>query len=202
MADYTPYKRRKGVCNSYCNGCIYLGYATGDMKLCEYMLKTDKRRPCPAGTGCTVKQTGDRKLPWRAEADETWKVNQKKPKKRKHKEVYHKKCPVCGKIFETTKIHKIYCCEDCAIKGKVQKDVLRQALYRSLVEKDTYHRICPECGTEFDTTNERKQFCCRKCMLRYTQRRRIRQKNGIHPNGDANAYNGSVIKSLDKAYSK
>lgn len=153
---------------------MFLGYADSNLKLCEYMLKTDQRRPCPAGTGCTVKQVGDRKLPWRAEADETWKAKQQRPKKPKQKEVYHKQCPVCGKIFETTKSHKLYCCQDCAIKGKTQKDVARQAVYRSL-NKTVYHRICPECGTEFYTENMRKLFCCKKCAMKHKQKEYYRR---------------------------
>lgn len=39
-----------------CRGCIYLGRA-GNTPICEYILKTEHRRPCPPGAGCTVKQT-------------------------------------------------------------------------------------------------------------------------------------------------
>lgn len=176
------------VCDSYCNGCIYQGYATGDLKLCEYMLRTEKRRPCPAGTGCTVKQVGERTKAWREENDETWIAKQqrkKKPIPPKH-EVYHKQCPVCGKIFETGKSNKLYCCEDCAVKAKIQKDATRQTVYRSKKTRAVYHRACPNCGAKFDTENVQKQFCCRKCMVRHTQRQRQRKKKGIHPDGDAN----------------
>lgn len=37
-----------------CKGCIYLG-AAGNYPVCNYLLATKQRRPCPAGAGCTVK---------------------------------------------------------------------------------------------------------------------------------------------------
>ena len=45
------------VCDSYCRGCVYLGYIDGIRNCCNYMLMEDKRRPCPAGKGCTVRTT-------------------------------------------------------------------------------------------------------------------------------------------------
>ena len=33
----------------------YKTFTTGGMRCCTYLLKTDKRRPCPPGEGCTVK---------------------------------------------------------------------------------------------------------------------------------------------------
>lgn len=50
------------TCDWYCKGCIYRGGQSGLIKCCNYYLITNKRRPCPAGDGCTVrrlrKQTG------------------------------------------------------------------------------------------------------------------------------------------------
>jgi hypothetical protein len=43
--------------NPYCKGCIhYRGMFATDI-CCNYYFDTDKRRPCPFGEGCTVKQT-------------------------------------------------------------------------------------------------------------------------------------------------
>ena len=43
--------------DEFCDGCIYLGGENrNDLKCCNYFLRTDKRRPCPAGKGCTVRQ--------------------------------------------------------------------------------------------------------------------------------------------------
>lgn len=39
-----------------CKGCIYLGTA-GSFGCCDYIFKVGKRRPCPHGKGCTVKET-------------------------------------------------------------------------------------------------------------------------------------------------
>lgn len=108
--DHIPSGKRKSVCDSYCDGCVFLGYANGGLKLCEYLLRTNRRRPCPAGKGCTVKQTGKKKSTWRYEADETWEI---KKKKEKEKTVLHKVCPCCGVDFETTDPRKIFCCRRC-----------------------------------------------------------------------------------------
>lgn len=38
--------------NEACLGCIYFAETT---LTCDYILMTDKRRPCPPGKGCTVR---------------------------------------------------------------------------------------------------------------------------------------------------
>lgn len=43
-------KRRN---NGGCESCIYHGYAAGQV-VCEYILHTKRRRPCPAEPGCAV----------------------------------------------------------------------------------------------------------------------------------------------------
>ena len=45
-----------GMVDHYCDDCFYKGhvYGTGPA-FCRYLLMTDRRRPCPAGKGCTVK---------------------------------------------------------------------------------------------------------------------------------------------------
>ena len=48
-------KQPPGVCDKYCNGCVFYSGSSLTFKVCEYMLMTDHRRPCPAGKGCTVK---------------------------------------------------------------------------------------------------------------------------------------------------
>lgn len=43
--------------DAYCTGCVYLGrWQRTGLKCCDYFLITDKRRPCPAGEGCTVRK--------------------------------------------------------------------------------------------------------------------------------------------------
>lgn len=44
------------VCDNYCSSCIYSTLVTGGYnKMCNYLLYTDQRRPCPPGQGCTVR---------------------------------------------------------------------------------------------------------------------------------------------------
>ena len=50
-----------GLVDSYCRGCKYLMYVScpnTKQKACDYIGATKKRRPCPAGKGCTVRETG------------------------------------------------------------------------------------------------------------------------------------------------
>ena len=49
------------VCDRYCLNCIYYIGVAGDACFCNYYLMTDKRRPCDAGTGCTVRELRKRK---------------------------------------------------------------------------------------------------------------------------------------------
>lgn len=51
-----------------CNGCIYAGRA-GKQPICEYILKTQRRRPCPPGAGCTVKRMEERSVPVKSDWD-------------------------------------------------------------------------------------------------------------------------------------
>lgn len=58
------------VCDAHCGGCIHLTEVCwgGLSMACYYRINTGKKRPCPAGKGCTVKETGERKQrlidPW------------------------------------------------------------------------------------------------------------------------------------------
>ena len=46
------------MAKSYCNNCIYSSVLSASTtRVCNYLLATGKRRPCPAGEGCTVKET-------------------------------------------------------------------------------------------------------------------------------------------------
>ena len=48
----------QGVCDKSCIGCVFLyRYGESINYVCEYMLQTETRRPCPAGKGCTVRAT-------------------------------------------------------------------------------------------------------------------------------------------------
>lgn len=52
---------KRGLVDSTCRGCVYIGRILGGAeKWCDYIGATGKRRPCPAGKGCTVRLTGKR----------------------------------------------------------------------------------------------------------------------------------------------
>lgn len=40
--------------DAYCSDCVYYACST---RTCDYILITDRRRPCPAGEGCTERYT-------------------------------------------------------------------------------------------------------------------------------------------------
>ena len=109
--------RRKGICDSFCKGCWYNKLASGDQTLCTYFLETGIRRPCPAGTGCTVKQTGRRLGKWQLERDETWAKRMNEAKKAKA--VLRKDtCKMCGAEFETTNPRQIFCSRRCGNRSR------------------------------------------------------------------------------------
>lgn len=46
------------LCDSYCKGCVFeRGRDVSKFPACVYILRTNKRRPCPAGTGCVVRRS-------------------------------------------------------------------------------------------------------------------------------------------------
>ena len=57
--------------DSHCEDCYYSSSA-GGLKTCDYIFIADRRRPCPAGAGCTVKITREEilmsKQSWDADA--------------------------------------------------------------------------------------------------------------------------------------
>lgn len=50
-----------GICDIWCEGCNYLP-KVGTI-CCDYLMTTGHRRPCPAGTGCTVRSRPTRYKP-------------------------------------------------------------------------------------------------------------------------------------------
>lgn len=50
---------QKSVCSRYCKGCVYNAEMSScTYGYCNYIFVEKKRRPCPAGKGCTVKVKG------------------------------------------------------------------------------------------------------------------------------------------------
>jgi hypothetical protein len=41
--------------NKFCDDCWYCCKLADGLRCCNYLLKTNHRRPCPPGEGCTVK---------------------------------------------------------------------------------------------------------------------------------------------------
>jgi hypothetical protein len=96
---------------------VYNQVSCGDTQtLCVYYLKTDIRRPCPAGEGCTVKQKGRKKGAWEYQNDSQWAQRMYEAKMAKAV-VRTAVCPVCGAEFETITCTKVYCSMHC--KNKV-----------------------------------------------------------------------------------
>lgn len=46
--------------DEYCEGCYYRAFFPALGWGCEYLVMTEKRRPCPSGTGCTVRRLKSR----------------------------------------------------------------------------------------------------------------------------------------------
>ena len=44
--------------DKYCIGCKYYTEIYLKLHYCSYLFREGKRRPCPAGKGCTVKKKG------------------------------------------------------------------------------------------------------------------------------------------------
>jgi endogenous inhibitor of DNA gyrase (YacG/DUF329 family) len=140
-----------------------MAWANGNLRVCEYFFCTGKRRPCPAGTGCTVKKTGKKKTNWRYEADRTWEI---KKKQEKEPVVYHRACPTCGTEFDTTSKNKVYCCKKC--KDKAYRD-------GHIVIK-VHHKVCKLCGKEFDTKDAKQRYCSITCRNRASWKRVYQRK--------------------------
>lgn len=165
------------VCDSFCNGCIFKGSCNGGMPMCEYFLITDKRRPCPAGTGCTVKQTGRKRQKWRNEDHSRFKNS---GRKRRNAKVLQKVCPNCGQAFETTAAQQIYCCVKC-----------KDAAYKNAQgPREVLQKVCANCGAAFQTTLTRKIYCCTNCKSaaanreKYWRYKARKEQNGKKEDGD------------------
>ena len=44
------------MAKSYCDNCVYSALlSASNTRICNYIFVKNKKRPCPAGEGCTVK---------------------------------------------------------------------------------------------------------------------------------------------------
>lgn len=119
-------KIKRNVCDEFCDGCVYKSTLMDFPRCCNYLLATGKVRPCPAGTGCTVKLHGKKRTRQRLD-DEEWEKLKKERKKKYSKEYWEKKksermqtmtCPLCGEQFETSDTRRRYCSKECSEKAK------------------------------------------------------------------------------------
>lgn len=61
------------------------------------------------------------------------------------------KCPVCGKIFETSHNNKTYCSGECTVIGTRRVKAERK--------RRGSHRMCTMCGSNFFTTIPDRETC-------------------------------------------
>lgn len=100
------------VCDRFCKNCMYANTLGNGTIACNYFLTTNIRRPCKAGTGCTVKKIGKKIGAWKYENDAQW--GRKMYEARLAKAVQRTAiCQECGIEFETTNVNKIYCSKRC-----------------------------------------------------------------------------------------
>jgi hypothetical protein len=139
-----------GVCDSYCKGCVFNQNCSGDfVTLCVYYLVTNVRRPCPAGQGCTVKQTGRKLNKWGYENNVKWKEadNYRKQLRAEHLEQIRKErhmknlrtatCAECGKEFYTDNPRRIYCSDRCKCRVESRKRYRRQQEARKEMKNES-----------------------------------------------------------------
>lgn len=113
-----------GLCDKFCGNCVYCQRTNGEggFRICTYFLTTGIRRPCPAGTGCTVKKVGRAKSAWAYRNASEW--SKKMLEAKKEKAVLRKSvCPCCGIEFESTVQSQKYCSKRC------RNIVAQRALY-------------------------------------------------------------------------
>lgn len=165
-----PYKDRPGVCDRFCDGCVFLAWANSNTRVCEYFVRTGQRRPCPAGTGCTVKSTGKKKTLWQHQSDQSW--NHKQKMEAKAVEIYHKVCACCGEEFETHSSRQIYCSNKC-------KNRATQMAYHHR-KKPELTFTCVICGKQFTSTDARRKCCSPECTK---ENRKLHDMNRGKRNG-------------------
>lgn len=91
-----------------CSGCRYFFGTYLVNRCCNYIFIEDRRRPCPPGKGCTVKEL-------RPAPHSVWgrcaRTTTGKP-------LFEKVCVHCGAEFTTTRVNKLYCSDPCRDRAK------------------------------------------------------------------------------------
>ena len=84
-------KQPIGVCSNFCIGCLFRKSLYWN-DCCDYLIMTDKRRPCPAGDGCTVKVTKkEHRKRKRTQAEKEAFVEKNRERNRKKAKAFYEK---------------------------------------------------------------------------------------------------------------
>lgn len=107
----------KPTMDPHCKGCVYLGYAGGGYMCCDYIFKTEHRRPCPPGKDCTVKTT----------------VRQARKKKAQVRGTL-RRCAWCdGEFVLKNNGSQKFCCRDC--KNAAYREQCRKRREQAAAER-------------------------------------------------------------------
>ena len=104
-----------------CAGCRFFFGEYEHNRCCNYIFIMDRRRPCPVGEGCTVKEIiPEGKISYRRYAKDAIYADAVQQR------LIVKKCARCGTEFYTRKETKIYCSEACRNSAKERRRYLRE----------------------------------------------------------------------------
>ena len=141
------------VCDEYCLNCKYF-YGSSEYELCcTYYLETDKRRPCPAGTGCTVKKKSKQKRMCQKFQHERMNVKEQTKQGR-----VFRNCLLCGKEFLVTRHDKKYCDAVCCYIANNRKNC-----EKSKANRKPIYKHCKRCGKEFLLLKSAQLYCSEEC---------------------------------------
>ena len=80
-------------------------------------------------------------------------------------DLFKRKCPNCGKEFETDCKTKVYCSGEC-----------NRSYYRKSRKSFTYHCKCELCGKEFVANNPNKKCCSKECSCKLISIKKTKKK--------------------------
>lgn len=94
-----------------CTGCRFFFGEFECNRCCNYIFIIGKRRPCPFGKGCTVKE------PMQIEKV----IYKRHSKEKEYRDAFQKVCKWCGSTFSTFRTDKFYCCDHCREAARNQR---------------------------------------------------------------------------------
>ena len=191
------------VCDSYCKDCMFSNTTGNGDICCNWYLATDIRRPCNAGTGCTVKKKGQKIGKWDYENNVKWMNAQKERKEKKRADKYGT-CKWCGEVFVRDTHNKSYCSDECRLAGYHQRYLEK---YEERNEKIRPSRAmpskrmgCPICGVIFKTGRPEQVYCSKSCKNRaaYLRMRDNRIKHRSDKNEKAEPLPGEAGRNEEE----